>query len=99
MDNKLSPDIVKDILKEVKHPAIDSTLFNLGIIKDVKVEDNKAIISLAFPFENIPIKEKLINLVKKPLIKAGMNTEIKITTMNEKELQEFLIAEQIHWKG
>ena len=99
MSAKISEDTVKNALKEIKHPAVDSTLFELGIIKDVKVENNKAVITLAFPFENIPIKEQLINLVKEPLVKLSIDTEIKITTMDEEELQRFLTAEQSHWKG
>ena len=99
MSAKILEDTIKDALKEIKHPAIDSTLFNLGIIKDVKVENNKAVITLAFPFENIPIKEQLVNLVKEPLVKLSIDTEIKITTMGEEEMQKFLAAEQSHWKG
>ena len=98
MDSKISEEAIKNALKEVKHPAIDSTLFDLGIIKDIKIKDRKVIITLAFPFENIPIKENLISSVKKPLDKLGIGTEIKITTMDNKEVKKFLAAEQSYWK-
>jgi len=99
MTNNISPDAIKKLLEGIKHPAIDETLLNLGIIKDIKVEGNKAIIVVAFPFENIPIKEQLIELVKEPLAELKLNIEIKITVMEEKELQNFLAREQKHWKN
>jgi len=92
-------DTVKKLLEKVKHPSIDDTLLNLGIIKNVEVEGNKVIITLVFPFENIPIKELLVNLVKESLDRLKMDIEIKTTTMNKKELQKFLNLEQKNWTG
>lgn len=98
MNSKISEKMVRDTLKGVKHPSIDKTLFDLGIIKDVRIEEDKAIIVLAFPFENIPIKENLINLVKEPLNEINIKTEINITTMDQEELQRFLEAENANWR-
>jgi len=95
----ISLDVIKKLLKGVKHPTVDSTLFNLGIIKNVKVKNDKAVITLAFPFENIPIKERLVESVKEPLAKLKIDIEIKTTVMSKEELQKFLVAEQEHWKG
>ena len=53
------------------------------------MEDNKAIITLSFPSENIPIKDLLVNLAREPLDKLKVNIEIKIAIMNEKELQYY----------
>lgn len=99
MSDRVSENIIKDALKEIKHPAIDTTLLDLGIIKNIKAEKNKAIITLSFPFGNIPIKEQLINLVKEPLAKLSIDAEIKITTMDKDELEKFLAAEQSYWNG
>jgi len=99
MTVNMSLDNIKKLLEGVKHPSINDTLSNLGIIKEVEIEGNKAIIALAFPFENIPIKDDLIRIVKKPLSGLKMDIEIKIITMNEKELQKFLNLEQKNWTG
>jgi len=96
-DNSLSN--IKKLLKEVRHPFIDSTLFELGFFKSIEKKNNKLIIVLAFPFENIPIKDQLIALVKGPLNKLNLDIKIKITVMNQKELQNFLNKEQKNWIG
>ena len=90
---------VRKILEEVKHPEIDASLIELGMIKDVKVEENKAKITMAFPFPGIPIKDMLVDMVKQPLEKEGMKVEINERIMNENELQKFFKMEQEKWKG
>ncbi len=99
MTINISSDNIKKLLGKVKHPSINDTLLSLGIIKGIEVKGDKITIILAFPFENIPIKEDLIKLVKEPLDKLKINIEIKTITMEEKELQKFLSSEQKNWSG
>ena len=40
MEN-ISSHRIKELLKGIRHPAINDTLLNLGIIKNIKVKDNK----------------------------------------------------------
>jgi len=47
----------------VKHPAIDRTLTELGILKDITVEGDTVFVTLAFPFPGIPIRELLVESV------------------------------------
>ena len=86
-------------LKSIKHPAINETLFNLGIIRKIEFKEDKIIVNLAFPFENIPIKGQLIELVKKPLLNVGKKAEIKVAVMEKEELEIFLRKEKEHWLG
>ena len=44
-------------------------------------------------------KDQLIALVKEPLNKLNLDIKIKITVMNQKELQNFLNKEQKNWIG
>ena len=74
---------IKKILSEVKHPAIDATLAELGIIKEINIEDKKVTVVLAFPFPQIPIENLLVNLVKKPIENSGLIAEIKTTIMDD----------------
>jgi len=97
--NNISLNKIKKILKPIKHPAINDTLFNLGIIKNIEIKNSQLTILLAFPFANIPIKEKLIALVKEPLIGLGLDIRIKTSVMNQKELQKFLTREQKYWRN
>jgi len=90
---------IKKILGGIKHPAIDETLENLGMIKGVEIKRNKVSLVLALPFENVPIKEDLIGLIKKTLADKGFVPLIKTAVMDKKELEKFLAAEQVHWRG
>jgi ATP-binding protein involved in chromosome partitioning len=90
---------IRNVIGQIKHAAIDCSLVDLGIVKDVIIEKNRATVTLAFPFANIPIKEYLVMSIKTPLEKLGVEIEIKTTVMNEKESQRFLEMEAKYWKG
>jgi len=99
MDKSISEKEIRKAIAGIKHPAIDHTLLELGIIKTISIESCKATIILAFPFPNIPVKDHLINIVREPIEKLGVEVEMKATVMNQEELQRFLAMEQDAWKG
>ena len=86
------------LLENVMHPEIDASLIELGMIKNVRIDRNKARITMAFPFPGIPIKDMLMNMVKQPLEEKGMEVEIEETIMSQEELQHFFKMEQEKWK-
>jgi len=95
----ISEKAIRSILEGVKHPAIDRSLLELGIIKDIAVKDSKVLITMALPFPNIPIIDQLVSSIKDPIEKFGVDVEIKQTIMSQDELQRFLMMEQESWKG
>ena len=99
MGKSISEEDIRKAIAGIKHPAIEHTLLELGIIKAINIESGKATIILAFPFPNIPIKNRLINSVREPIEKLGVEVEINATVMNQEELQRFLAMEQDAWKG
>jgi len=99
MAESISEQKVRQTLSEVRHPAIDHTLIDLGILKDITVRDDKVELTLAFPFLEIPIKDYLINSVSEPIKKLGAEVVVKITVMSQEELEKFLAMEQDAWKG
>ena len=99
MVKKISEEDVQDAIAQVKHPAIDRTLVDLGIVKEVSVKDNKVMIIIAFPFPNIPIGDFLVNSVREPIEKLGAEVEAKLTVMDQGEVERFLAIEQESWKG
>lgn len=99
MASTVSENEIRQVIEQVKHPAIDRTLVELGIIKDKTFEGNKVILTFAFPFPNVPIKDYLINSVKRPLEELGLEVEVNTTIMNQEERQRFLALEQESWKG
>ena len=90
---------LKTIL-EIKHPAIDCSLAQLGILQDIELYDENTIIaSFVFPFQKIPIKDQLVNSVMNTAAKFGYRFEYIVRYMNETERNHFLELERIHWKG
>ena len=84
---------------QVMHPAIDRSLLDLGIVKDIEIANDTATVYFAFPFPNIPIADRLINSIRLPLENMGLKVEIKVRTMNDHERAAFLAMEQEAWKG
>ena len=99
MTTYISEDEVRKALEQVKHPAIDFSLIELGIVKEISVIGNSVTITLAFPSAGIPIESRLINSVREPVEKLGAEVEVKTTLMNPNKVQEFLAMEQSAWKG
>ena len=99
MPEEVTKENVQNILKGVKHPAIDLSLMELGMVKSVNVEDGAVKIILAFPFPNIPIADQLVNSVLGPLKEKGIEATTEITTMSQEEVQHFLSLETANWKG
>ena len=99
MAKNISKQYIREKIAEVKHPAIDCTLVDLGIIKDITFKGEKVVITIAFPVPNIPIRDKILNSVREPIAKLGSECEIKETIMNVEEREAFLNKEQKNWKG
>ncbi|HDM10363.1 MAG TPA: DUF59 domain-containing protein [Desulfobacteraceae bacterium] len=96
---QVTRDEVLKVASQVMHPAIDRSLLDLGIVKDIEIANNTATVYFAFPFPNIPIADHLINSVQAPLENLGLKVEVQIRTMNDQERATFLSMEQEAWKG
>jgi len=99
MAKDISEQDVRKRLAEVKHPAIDCTLVDLGIVKDITVKGDKVAVTIAFPVPNIPIRDRIVNSVREPIAGLGAECEINETIMNPEEREAFLDKEQKNWKG
>lgn len=99
MAKNISEKDVLHALRNVKHPAIDCSLIELGIIKNILLKNNMVIVTFAFPFVGIPIKEFLVNSVREPIAKLGIKLEVKETIMTAEERENFLKLEAEHWTG
>ena len=86
-------------IEMIQHPAIATSLVNLGMLEEIDFEDNKVIAVFVWPFDNIPIKEQLINSVKIPLKNLGLELEYSERVMNEDEKTKFLELEKKYWRG
>ena len=86
-------------LRKVKHPAINNSLINLGIVTDIDVEDNIVELVFAFPFPNIPIADQLVDSIAKPIKELGLEFKHSIRLMDEQEKVRFMQLEAEGWKG
>ena len=80
----------KDIiimLSTVKHPAMqDRSVVELGMVKDIDIENNRITVTLSFPKKRDPLTEYLIGASRAALIKGcgkGVETEVKAVVAEE----------------
>jgi len=85
---------IRKALEQIEHPAINSTLIDLGIIKEISTKEDKVTIIIAFPFPNIPIGDYFVNSVREAIEKLGVKPEIKITIMDQEAQKKFLAMEK-----
>jgi len=94
MDNE----IVLKAIDYIEHPAINSTLKDLGILSKVEITGEVVKAEFALPFPNIPIKKDLIGSVQIIAESFGYKFESTERIMNEDEKQHFLEVEHANWK-
>nr|AAU82254.1 hypothetical protein GZ12E2_21 [uncultured archaeon GZfos12E2] len=101
MAKEKSEEDIRQVVAEIKHPAIDRTLVDLGVVKEITVKGNKVLVTMALPFSGIPtqVKDYLVNSVVEQIKKLDVEVEVDLTIMNQEELQAFLDMEQESWKG
>nr|AAU83737.1 hypothetical protein GZ33E1_34 [uncultured archaeon GZfos33E1]QNO55865.1 hypothetical protein FMLIDMBJ_00013 [Methanosarcinales archaeon ANME-1 ERB7] len=101
MAKEKSEEDIRQVVAEIKHPAIDRTLVDLGVVKEITVNGNKVLVTMALPFPGIPtqVKDYLVNSVVEQIKKLDVEVEVDLTIMNQEELQAFLDMEQESWKG
>ena len=82
-----------EALNGVMHPELKRSLVQLEMIQHVEVvEGSTAVITVALPFLEIPIKEMLMQLVKDTVIKMApdLTIEVKAVEMSQKERARFM---------
>jgi len=100
--SEITPEIQQQLekkIKAVKHPSINHTLFDLGILKTITFSENMVNVIFAFPFPNIPIADQLINSICDPIKESGLTCTVETTIMGPEEKQQFLQMEQSAWTG
>ena len=99
MVNNFSEEYIRKEVANVKHPMINCSLVELGIVKNIEINKGTVIITLAFPILNIPIADYLIEMVKESIEEIEAPVEIETVAMNKKELRKFFALEKENWKG
>jgi len=86
--------ILKEILESIKHPFIDYSLIDLGILKNVEVVGDKIIVNITWPSADSAIKPFIISLVLGSLKKMNRKIEINESLMNDEEKKFYMKLEE-----
>ena len=88
-------------LSQVEHPEIGSTLVDLGMVKDIKVEENQATLTLVLPMLGIPaaIRDYMINSLQQAVADQNVELNVTLAEMTAQERQRFFMMEQQNWRG
>jgi len=99
---EISQKSVEKALSKIMHPEINYSLVDLGMIKDVvcECEERKVGLTLKLPFAQVPVKDLLINSIKKTLsdLDSSIQVEINIEQMDHKERDKFVKMAKEGWK-
>jgi metal-sulfur cluster biosynthetic enzyme len=91
-------------IQQVEHPAIASSLVDLGMIRDIvySSEDKTVSLTLVLPVLDIPqnIRDYMIHSLYQALKSIDTElTKVNQAKMTAEERQVFLTLEQQNWKG
>ena len=83
------------------HPEISRTLVELGMVKDIVLDNGGVTLTLMLPILGIPVtvKDYLVNSLRQAVTKLGAKVEVRIAEMNQEERLAFFTMEQESWKG
>ena len=97
---KISQSDINQALSKVMHPEINYSLVDLEMLDDIVLEQGRLNLVLKLPFLGVPIKDDLIQLVKKAITDLDKTIEAKISLqeMNPKERDEFTRKAKEGWK-
>lgn len=95
---------IHEAIRQVEHPAIASSLVDLGMIRDVAyTSENKTVsLTLVLPVLDIPqnVRNYMVNSLFQALNSIAVNlTEVNLAQMTAEERQVFFTLEKQNWRG
>ena len=102
MAERLTTDNIVDVLSEVEHPEIASSLLKLGMLKDINYDESTAEVSLVLSLPTLGIPEAvrriLVSSIEGALSDAGAIAKIEVVEMTDGERMHFMSMAQEHWR-
>jgi ATP-binding protein involved in chromosome partitioning len=82
------------------HPEINHNLVNLGMIEDVVYKQKHVSLTLNLPFLQVPVKDVLMESIKKALadLDSSIEIEMNIKQMTEQRREKFTKMAKEGWK-
>ncbi len=96
----LSQPQIDQALSEVMHPEINYSLVDLGMIEEVSCKGEEASLTLKLPFLQVPVRDLLIEIVKKKLtdLDNSVRVEVNVEQMSQEERDRFTKMAKKGWK-
>jgi len=79
---------IKEALKNVYDPELNKNIIELRMVKDINIADNRVKLTLALTTLQCPMKEKIVEDIKRTIkkIKGISSVNIELTEMSKEEL-------------
>jgi len=91
---------IEQALSEVMHPEINYSLVDLGMVNNLAYEQKKVSLTLKLPFLQVPVKNLLIESIKKKLsdLDDSIRVEVNVEQMSQEERDKFASMAKEGWK-
>jgi Mrp family chromosome partitioning ATPase len=92
MANRVTESSLYEVVSQIKHPEIQNrNLVELGMISEIKISSNHVTLTLALPSPGLPIKDTLINEIKKSIThyENGLTVKVDSVEMNDDQRSTF----------
>ena len=103
MTTSASESEILKVLAQVRHPEIDNTLVDLGMLKDIVISSTNVSLTLMLPLMGIPIqiKDYLVRSIHDAIAKldASLQIELRLAEMSQDERSRFFKMSQDGWLG
>jgi Mrp family chromosome partitioning ATPase len=87
---------IMSALRRVTHPEIERSLVELGMIKGVGVHGDRVTVTLAIPFKEIPIRDRLVSSVRQAVqqVHPRGKADVQLAEMTQQERAAFMTASE-----
>ena len=85
----------RDALNMVKHPEIDCSLVELGMIGEIRKEEERIIVELKLPMLGIPIQGMLAEMIKRE--QPDSVVDVEVSQMTDPEKMNFFNLAKANW--
>lgn len=87
---------VHQALREVKHPESGHGLMELGMIRDIRVDDKRVRFTVVLPFMNVPIKDQIVSEARVAVegLPEVEGVDVELAEMTQQERAHFMAAQE-----
>lgn len=92
MSINVSESQVRQVLSQIRHPEIPSRdLVSLELIPNVNIEADHVVVELALPFEDVPVKQTLVDLIENAVsgLEGNPDVTVEIVGMDEQQRNQY----------